>query len=158
MRGIEAATWGIAVKDDEVRESKAGNAFGIANLAVNEGKTDDNGKEVSTYLKVLLFGALASEASKVAKGDKCYTEGTLSVSIYQHETGPRLDLSIRAFKFEKTGIGKNRPRRTEVDRNSDAPRLTDGVPSFAGTVYSREKPRIQGLNDDRDYRRDELPL
>jgi single-stranded DNA-binding protein len=80
VRGIEAATWGSAIKDGEVRQSKAGNDFGTVNIAVNEGKTDDNGKELSTYVKVLLFGKLAQEAAKISRGDRCYVEGSLSAS------------------------------------------------------------------------------
>jgi single-stranded DNA-binding protein len=111
MRGIESAFWGSATKDGEVRESKSGNSFGIINVAVNEGKQDDAGKDVVTYLKVLLFGQLASKAGEIKRGDRCYTEGTLSAGIWQSQDGPRLDLSIRAFRFERTGIGKQRPRR-----------------------------------------------
>jgi single-stranded DNA-binding protein len=107
-RGLEAATWGSAIRDGEIRQSKAGNDFGTVNIAVPEGKTDENGKEISTFVKVILFGKLAQEAAKVTKGDRCYIEGTLSASAYQHETGPRVDLTIKAFKFERTGIGKNR--------------------------------------------------
>jgi hypothetical protein len=33
---------------------------------VNEGKTDNSGKELSTYVKVLLFGQLAQEAAKTS--------------------------------------------------------------------------------------------
>jgi single stranded DNA-binding protein len=108
VRGIEAATWGSAIKDGEVRQSKAGNDFGTVSLAVSEGKSDDSGREISTFVKVILFGKLAQEAAKIAKGDRCYVEGNLSATAYQHETGPRVDLTIRAFKFERSGIGKNR--------------------------------------------------
>jgi len=57
-RGIEAACWGTATKDGELRQSKAGNDFGIVNIAVSEGKTDDTDKEVSTFVKILLFSGL----------------------------------------------------------------------------------------------------
>ncbi len=132
-RGIEAATWGIATKDGEVRQSKAGNDFGIVNLAVSEGKTGDTGKEISTYVKVLLFGTLANEARRIIKGDRCYVEGQLSASAYAHESGPRVDLSIKAFKFERTAIGKQRPRRDTA--------LADAVLTGPAT---REKPQVIG--------------
>ena len=145
-RGIEAATWGTATRDGEVRQSKAGNDFGIVNIAVSEGKTDDSGKEVSTYLKVLLFGTMANEARRIVKGDRCYVEGTLSPpSIYQHESGPRIDLSIKAFKFERTSIGKQRPRK-----NADADA------AFAAPAYQRERPQVQGR--DRFDFDDEIPF
>lgn len=111
-RGIEAATWGNAIKDGEVRTSRAGNAFGMVTVAVNEGK-DDNGRDVASFIKVFLFGPLAHEAEKITKGDRCYVEGQLTAGVWQPESGPaRPDLTLKAFRFQKTGIGKNRPRRT----------------------------------------------
>jgi single-stranded DNA-binding protein len=149
MRGIEAATWGSATRDGETRESKAGNSFGIVNIAVNEGKTDDAGKEVSTYVKVLLFGSLASEAARITKGDRCYVEGQLSAGIWQHESGPRIDLTVKAFRFERTQIGKQRPRRGTSD--SDTPITAS---NFASAP--RAKPQIQGR--DRFDFDDEIPF
>ena len=134
-RGMKAATWVVAVKDGEFRQSKAGNDFGIVNIVVNDGKTDDAGKEISSYIKVLLFATLANEARQICKGDRAYTEGTLSASAYSHESGPRVDLTIKAFKFERTQIGKNRPRR---ENGNEIP-----ASAFAGPE-PREKPRIQG--------------
>ena len=152
MRGIEAATWGSAIRDGEVRQSKAGNDFGTVNIAVNEGKTDDSGKELSTYVKVLLFGQLAQEAAKICKGDRVYTEGTLSASIYQHESGPRIDLTIKAFKFERTGIGKNRQFREKgiepaasAFRNIAAHQLSEAP--FKTAPHSRERPKVVGRDD-----------
>jgi single-stranded DNA-binding protein len=112
-RGIEAACWGSATKDGEIKQSKAGNDFGIVNIAVNDGRVDDAGKEISLFVRVLLFSAIASEAANIRKGDRCYVEGSLGAEIWTgaNDGKPRLDLSIRAFKFERTQIGKNRPRR-----------------------------------------------
>jgi len=139
-RGIEAACWGSATKDGEVRQSKAGNDFGIVNIAVSEGKTDEAGKEVSTYLKILLFSGLAHEAANIKKGDRVYCEGSLGAELWTGaiDGKPRLDLSIRAFKFERTQIGKQRPRR---ENGHEIP-----ASSFAG-AEPREKPRIQGRDD-----------
>ena len=147
-RGIEAACWGTAIKDGEVKQSKAGNDFGIVNIAVTEGKTDDAGKELSTYLKILLFSGLAHEAGNIKKGDRCYVEGSLGAEIWNGATDgkPRLDLSIRAFKFERTQIGKNRPRR---EHGHEIP-----ASSFAGPAQ-REKPHVKGRDD---FERDEIPF
>jgi single-stranded DNA-binding protein len=109
-----------------------------SNVAVNEGKVDDAGKEVSTYVKILLFGALANEARKICKGDRCYTEGSLAASAYQHETGLRVDLSVRAFKFERTQIGKRRPPREKGQELSAA--------AFAGPA-ERSRLGIAGRDD-----------
>jgi single-stranded DNA-binding protein len=110
-RGIEAATWGNAIRDGEVRTSRAGNEFGMVTIAVNEGK-DDNGKDVASFIKVFLFGHLAHEAEKINKGDRCYCEGQLTASVWQPESGPaRPDITLKAFRFMRTGIGKQRPPR-----------------------------------------------
>jgi single-stranded DNA-binding protein len=148
-RGIEAACWGSATKDGEVRQSKAGNDFGIVNIAVNDGRVDDAGKEVSTYVKVLLFSALASEAANIRKGDRCYVEGSLGAEIWNGAADgkPRLDLSIRAFKFEKTAIGKSRPRRENGHELAAS--------AFAGPAQ-RAKPEAQG--SDHFERGDEIPF
>jgi single-stranded DNA-binding protein len=102
-RGIECATWGAATRDGEVKESKAGNLFGLVNLAVNEGET-------VSYVAALLFGGLATEAGKIKSGDRCYVEGTLQASLYEGAKGPRINLTVKAFKFHRTAIGKNRER------------------------------------------------
>lgn len=111
-RGIEAATWGLATKDADIRTSKSGSEFGIVNLAVQDGSTDDAGKQLTTYVKALAFGPHVATARTIKRSDRVYVEGRLSASIWKTADGePRLDLSIRAFKLEKTGIGKNRPPR-----------------------------------------------
>lgn len=111
-RGIEAAFWATAIRDAEIRESKAGNAFGIINAIVHDGATDDQGRQVGQFVKILAFGPHVNTARTIKKGDRCYAEGQLSASIWRPNDGePRLDLSIRAIKLEKTAIGKNRPPR-----------------------------------------------
>ena len=66
-RGIEAACWGTAIKDGEFRQSKAGNDFGIVNIAVNEGKTDDAGKEISTLREDLAVQRARARARRTSK-------------------------------------------------------------------------------------------
>jgi single-stranded DNA-binding protein len=111
-RGIEAALWGTATRDAEIRESKAGNEFGIVNLMTHDGSIGEDGKPVATFVKALAFGAHVNTARLIRKGDRAYVEGQLSASIWRTNDGePRLDLTIKAFKPEKTGIGKNRPPR-----------------------------------------------
>jgi hypothetical protein len=43
-RGIEAALWGAATRDCEVRKSKAGNEFAVLDLITHAGSTDEAGK------------------------------------------------------------------------------------------------------------------
>lgn len=121
-RGMEAALWGSATRDAEVRTSKSGNEFAIINAIVHDGATDDQGRQVGTFVKILCFAQHVATARGVKRGDRCYVEGQLSASIWRTNDGePRLDLTIRAFKFEKTGIGKNRPPRGEGNASYQAP-------------------------------------
>lgn len=121
-RGIECALWGRATRDAEIRESKAGNPFGVINLIVHDGTTDDQGRQVAQFVKVLCFQAHVTTARTIKKGDRCHVEGQLSTSIWKTSDGePRIDLTIKAFKMEKTGIGKNRPSREGVGSTTYAP-------------------------------------
>lgn len=129
--GIEVAIFGTATKDGEVRQSKAGNSFGLINLAISDGKNAE-GKDQTTYVKVLLFSDLSGGASQISKGDRCYVEGNLNAEIWQpNEGGPRIDLSVRAFKFEKSTIGKDRPpsKNSPQAKNSQSyQELNDDLP------------------------------
>jgi single-stranded DNA-binding protein len=121
-RGMECALWATATRDAEIRESKAGNPFAIVNLIVHDGSTDESGRQVGQLVKVLAFQQNVNTAGTIKKGDRCYAEGQLSASIWKTSDGePRLDLTVKAFKLEKTGIGKNRPPRDGVGSNSYAP-------------------------------------
>jgi single-stranded DNA-binding protein len=121
-RGIEAALWGTATRDAEIRESKAGNEFAIVNLMTQDGSTDADGKPITTFVKALAFGQHVNTARGIRKGDRVYVEGQLSASIWRTNDGePRLDLTIKAFTLQKTGIGKNRPPRDGPRGDPQAP-------------------------------------
>lgn len=120
-RGIEAALWGNATRDAEIRESKAGNEFAIVNLMTQDGTTDADGKPNAVFVKVLAFSQFVATARSIKRGDRVYTEGQLQPSIWRTNDGePRLDLTIKAFTLLKTGIGKNRPPR-DGPRDYQAP-------------------------------------
>jgi single-stranded DNA-binding protein len=119
-RGIEAATWGSATRDAEIRKSKAGNEFGVVHIMVPDTGTDTEGKPVATFVKALAFGQHVETVRKIRHGDRVYIEGTLSAGIWRPTIGePRLDLTIKAFRLEKTGIGKSRPPRGQRDPRHD---------------------------------------
>jgi single-stranded DNA-binding protein len=121
-RGIEAALWGTATRDAEIRESRAGTEFGTINLMTHDGSTDADGKPVATFVKALAFGQHVNTARGIRKGDRIYVEGQLSASIWQTNDGqPRLDLTVKAFTLQKTGIGKNRPPRDGPRTEHQAP-------------------------------------
>ena len=80
---------------------------------------------------MLAFGAQVGVARSIRKGDRAYVEGSLSASIWKTASGePRLDLTIKAFKLERTGIGKSRPPRGETGPASSA----------ASKAAARERP------------------
>jgi single-stranded DNA-binding protein len=126
MRGIEIACWATVIRDGEQKTSAAGNAYGTVTLSADSGHADDQGKPLPAFIKVFGFGELAPIAASLRRGDRAYVEGSLSVGLWHPETGPaKLDLSVRAFKLQKTGIGKSRPpapRRTEHERPLEAGR------------------------------------
>jgi single-stranded DNA-binding protein len=137
-RGIEAATWANATRDAEVRTSKAGSEFAIINAVVHDGTTDDQGRQSGTFVKILCFSQQhVATARGIKRGDRVYAEGQFSASIWRTNDGEaRLDLSIRAFKFEKTAIGKNRSPRgdgnvtyqTPIDQPRPQHEFEDEVP------------------------------
>jgi single-stranded DNA-binding protein len=87
-----------------------------------DGSTDADGKPITTFVKALAFGQHVNPARGIRKGDRVYVEGQLSASIWRTNDGePRLDLTIKAFTLQKTGIGKNRPPRDGPRTDPQAP-------------------------------------
>lgn len=121
-RGIEAALWGSAIRDGEVRTSKSGNEFAVLNLMTQDGSVGDDGKPVTIFVKVLCFGQYVNVARQIKKSDRIYVEGQLSAGIWRPADGePRLDLNIKAFVLHKTAIGRNRPPRDGQRIDSQGP-------------------------------------
>ena len=144
MKSIECAFFGSAGKPIELKTSKAGNAWASLSIGVETGDTREDGSAQLEWIKVSVFGAQAeSLAGKVEKGTRLYIEGNLRVERWQTSEGEqKFTLSVAASKCERVGtsaIGRNKPRR-------EAP--PSSVPSYAGSVYERERPKIQGFNDD----------
>jgi single-stranded DNA-binding protein len=109
-RGIEVACWAMVTRDGERKTSAAGNAYGMVTLSSDSGHADEQGKPLSAFIRVFGFGELAPVAASLRRGDRAYLEGSLSLGIWQPETGPaKLKLSVRASRLEKTAIGRSRP-------------------------------------------------
>jgi single-stranded DNA-binding protein len=121
-RGIEIAAWCNVIRDGEQKTSAAGNSYAIVTLSADSGSTDDAGKPIPAFMRVIAFGNLASFAANLRKGGRCYLEGTLSVGIWTTSDGvAKLDLSVKAFKLEPTRIGKDRPPRDGPRADPQAP-------------------------------------
>ncbi|MGA7324071.1 MAG: single-stranded DNA-binding protein [Rhodomicrobium sp.] len=140
MIGIEACFTARIVSDPENKISAAGNAWMRFNAAIGEG--DD-----AQFCQVKIFGDVAAKLSgQIAKGSKVYCEGRLKLDKWQKDGQERSGLSLAAWRCDLIAqIGKNKPKRTD----------TSGTPSFAGSVYQREAPKIVGLDDFAD---DRLPF
>jgi single stranded DNA-binding protein len=150
MRGLEVACWGTLGKDPETRISKAGNSFCVLSVGVAVGH-DDQDRDVLQWLKAVCFKEVAETiAARATKGSKVYLEGALTIGEYTTKEGEkRTSLDVRAWRVDLVGasgsLGKNRPKRTDQG----------GTPSFAGSVYQREKPGIVGRHD---FHSDALPF
>jgi single-strand DNA-binding protein len=123
-RGIETAFWGTLGKDPELKTSaKTGTAYTGMNVVVVTGRADD-GKDVSQWLRVTCFGDTAKLiASRAAKGDRIYCEGTLTMNQWNDASGEvRHGLSVAAWKCERVAsIGKSRERKPgSYQANDDA--------------------------------------
>jgi single-stranded DNA-binding protein len=116
-RGIEAALWGSATRDADLRTSKSGKEFAILDLKTQDDNTAADGKPNTVFVRIFAFGQQVAAAWAIKRGDRVYVEGQLQVSIWQSDdNAPRLNLTIKAFAVQKTGIGRNHPPR--VDRTA----------------------------------------
>jgi single-stranded DNA-binding protein len=135
-RGIEAALWGSATRDADIRTSKSGSPFGILDLKTHDDGATADGKPNTVFVRILAFGQHVDAARAIKRGDRVYVEGQLQVSIWQSDNNaPRLNLTIKAFTVQKTGIGKSRPPRP--DRTSwQAPigQSRSATPPFNDTI------------------------
>lgn len=105
---IETAFIGAVGRDPEVRTAqKSGREWCIFSVAVGE---DD----AVQWLDVACFGPFVDAAMTLAKGDRVYVEGRLSVRTWQDKDGAaRTTLSVAASLVQPLGkIGEKKPRKT----------------------------------------------
>jgi single-stranded DNA-binding protein len=89
----------------------------ILDLKTQDDSATADGKPNTVFVRIFAFGQHVAAARAIKRGDRVYVEGQLQVSIWQSDdTVPRLNLTIKAFTVQKTGIGRNRPPR--ADRTS----------------------------------------
>lgn len=165
MRGIECAFWGTLGGDPELKTAKSGNAFAVMNIAVAVGR-DDAGKDISQWVRVACFGQVAEDiAARTAKSDRVYVEGSLTLNTWQTSAGEtKSGLNVAAWKVEKVpAIGKSRQFR-EKGHEPAASSFKDGTArqligtAFTSEPHKREKPTIQGLNEDLFEFDDRIPF
>ena len=110
MRGIEAAFSATIGQDIELKTSKAGKPFCSFGAVVPMGQ-DEDGKDMSQWLRVACFGDAAKAiASRAKKGDRVYVEGALTLNTWQGNDGEtKTGINIAAWKCERlSNIGRSR--------------------------------------------------
>jgi single-strand DNA-binding protein len=119
MLGIETAFWGVLGNAPELKTSRSGKPFAQMSIVVAVGQ-DEDGKDLSQWLRVACFGETAERlAHQARKGDRVYVEGNLTLNSWADKaTGePRTALNVAAWKCERVAnIGQNRERK-----NSEQP-------------------------------------
>ena len=131
MKGIDCALTGRLARDAETRQTKAGKAMVILNLAVDEGGDDD----AVTWVKALVFEDQAEAAAKLTKGAEVYVEGRLKAEAWSgREREPRVSLTVLCRVAQPMGrIGRKRPPRPAVER-APTPAGADDEPPFDDPV------------------------
>jgi single-stranded DNA-binding protein len=91
-----------------------------------------DGKPNTVFVRIFAFGQHVDAARAIKRGDRVYVEGQLQVSIWQsNDNAPRLNLTIKAFVLQKTGIGKNRPPRPDrTSRQAPIDQRQSEIPPF----------------------------
>ena len=85
MRGLETAFWGTLGADPELKTGKSGKPFATFNVAVTVGHADD-GKDVTQWVRVACFGAVAEEiAARAARRGQAGR--FLALDLFGRETG-----------------------------------------------------------------------
>ena len=95
-------------KDVEVKYTKAGDAVTDISLAVNYGKTGDDGSKPTQWFKCSLWGKRAeSLAPYLKKGTQvCLTVQDLHIETFQSEKGQGASLLCRVVDVALLGGGK----------------------------------------------------
>lgn len=115
---IECALIGACGKDPTRRTSeRTGRDYATFSVAVGEG-------EETQWLDVVCFGPAVDAAMTLAKGDRAYLEGKISLRTWQNTDGSsRQQLSLVASLVQALGkIGERKPKRTRMTTAAKARR------------------------------------
>lgn len=102
---IDAALLGTVVRDAELRTSAAGKPW--MSVMVRSGDGD-----AASFVQVAIFGDAAVTLGRIEKNEKLYAEGSIRISEWTTAAGEkRTGLSMAAWRAERPGIGRNKPKR-----------------------------------------------
>jgi Single-strand binding protein family len=111
---IDAALLGIVVRDAELRMSAAGKPW--MSVIVRSGDGD-----AASFVQVAIFGDAAIALGRLERNEKLYAEGSIRISEWTTAAGEkRTGLSMAAWRAERPGVGRNKPKRS-ISRQSGVP-------------------------------------
>ncbi|MFN3076374.1 MAG: single-stranded DNA-binding protein [Alphaproteobacteria bacterium] len=124
MNAIEIAMTGRIGRDPELKHVKGGTLALLAlAIAADDGAKGEDAP--TTWVRVTVFGDRAEAlAPTLAKGDRTYVEGKLSLDHWTGKDGTAMTgLSVVASLVQPLGkIGNRRPKQERVGRSSNESR------------------------------------
>jgi single-strand DNA-binding protein len=112
---IDAALLGTVVRDAELRTSAAGKPW--MGVIVRSGDGD-----AASFVQVAIFGDAALALGRIEKNEKLYAEGSIRINEWTTAAGEkRTGLSMAAWRAERPGVGKNKPKRPISDQTGTPP-------------------------------------
>jgi single-strand DNA-binding protein len=111
--GIEAACFGLVVRDAELKTSQGGKQYLRLTVRIGDG-------DAVQWVRVMAFDQQAIErAEKMVKGARVYVEGRLSLDEWTGQDGEkRHGLSVLSWHCRLSEIGRNKPRRPRTERQN----------------------------------------
>jgi single-strand DNA-binding protein len=139
---LEAAAQGTLWQEAiELKSARNGTPYASFSIAIATGRQDDAGKELLTWLRVMVFGDSAESIAKRAKrGTRVYCEGRLELTGWTTKDGEKAQrLTLMASKCELLGagnLGRNKSARpvrsqariTQAAREAREPDFDDPMP------------------------------
>lgn len=162
MFGIEAAFTGRLGRDPELKMVKQGTmAMVTLAVAVDEAPPKEGQEAKSTWINTKLFGDKAQAAADtLAKGDRVYCEGRLSLDEWTAGDGTqRHGLSCLANVAQPLGkIGNRRPRQTNGDQTDSTRRNNGSANQYQRGAAARAPVVGRSRNDHDPMENDAMPF
>jgi single-stranded DNA-binding protein len=115
---IDAALLGTVIRDAELRTSAAGKPW--MSVIVRSGDGD-----AASFVQVAIFGDAAVALGRIERNEKLYAEGSIRINEWTTAAGEkRTGLSMAAWRAERPGVGRNKPKRPISKQNSMPPGMT----------------------------------
>jgi single-strand DNA-binding protein len=115
---IDAALLGTVIRDADLRTSAAGKPW--MSVIVRSGDGD-----AASFVQVAIFGDAALALGRIEKNEKLYAEGSIRINEWTTAAGEkRTGLSMAAWRAERPGVGRNKPKRPISDRSGTPPGVT----------------------------------